>query len=79
MMAIRLLVGLPLAGVAQPRDELDEALAVPVVGRVAHEAAEIALRVAHHRVVVLQQRVVVDVDDAGVGDRLVLEFCGPML
>ena len=51
---------------------LMKALAVPVLGRIAHEAREVPVRIAHHRVVVLKQGVVVNIDNAGVGDRLVL-------
>lgn len=65
MMASRLDL-MPLSGIAQPGDELDEALAIPVVGRVPHEAAKVALGIAGDGVVVLDQRVVVDVDQAGV-------------
>lgn len=58
----------PASAVAQPRQELDESLAVPVIGGVAHEAAGIAFRITGHGVVMLHQCVVVHVDDTSIGN-----------
>ena len=50
--------------------ELEEAGAVPVFRRIALERAEVALGIGLDQVVVADGGVVVDVDDAGVGDHV---------
>ncbi len=67
------LVVRPLPGLlfSQSVQERQQALAVPVFGRIAHEDAEIALRIVPHRLVVDDVGVMMDVDDASVCDDVI--------
>src|SRR5262249_6134096 len=59
---------LVLTGVLDALDEFEETRAVPVLGRVALETAKVFLGIGLDEIVVANGGVVVDVDDAGVGD-----------
>ena len=67
---------LPLAGVVEVADELHEALAVPVLGGVGHEVAEVELGIVAYRLVMHDVGVVVDIGHTGIGDRVVFRRHG---